>query len=67
MENATKALIIAGAVLISILLISIGIALINSNKDVSGTANKLSTDMNDKSSATKDKITTTLSDVNFLK
>ena len=40
MENASKALIIAGAILISILLISIGIILINSGKDVTevGTA-----------------------------
>lgn len=34
MENASKALIIAGAVLISILLITIGIILINSGRDV---------------------------------
>ena len=34
MENASKALIIAGAILISILLITIGIFLINSGKDV---------------------------------
>ncbi len=37
MENASKALIIAGAILISILLISIGIILINSGKDVTST------------------------------
>ena len=37
MENASKALIIAGAILISILLISIGIILINSGKDVTET------------------------------
>lgn len=34
MENASKALIIAGAILISILLISVGIILINSGKNV---------------------------------
>ncbi|MBQ2917478.1 MAG: hypothetical protein IJE59_04895 [Clostridia bacterium] len=34
MENASKALIIAGAILISILLITIGIILINSGRDV---------------------------------
>ena len=33
MENATKALIIAGAVLISILLISVGIMVFNSASD----------------------------------
>ena len=37
MENASKALIIAGAILIAILLISIGIILINSGKDVTST------------------------------
>ena len=37
MENASKALIIAGAILISILLISIGIILINSGRDVTST------------------------------
>lgn len=37
MENASKALIIAGAILISILLISIGIMLINSGRSVSET------------------------------
>lgn len=34
MENASKALIIAGAVLIAILLISMGVILVNSGKDV---------------------------------
>lgn len=38
MENASKALIIAGAILISILLITIGIILINSGRDVTDTA-----------------------------
>ena len=37
MENASKALIIAGAILISILLISIGIILINSGRDITST------------------------------
>ncbi len=37
MENASKALIIAGAILISILLITIGIILINSGKDITTT------------------------------
>lgn len=37
MENASKALIIAGAILISILLISIGIILIRSGQDITAT------------------------------
>jgi len=41
MENASKALIIAGAILVSILLITIGIVLVNSGSGVAdrGTAN----------------------------
>ena len=39
MENASKALIIAGAILIAILLITIGIVLINSGRDVTETRN----------------------------
>ena len=40
MENASKALIIAGAILISILLISIGIMVINSAQGLTETASK---------------------------
>ncbi len=36
MENASKALIIAGAILISIILISLGIMVMNSTGDVTG-------------------------------
>ena len=36
MENASKALIIAGAILISILLISVGVMVMNSATDVTG-------------------------------
>ena len=38
MENASKALIIAGAILISILLISVGVMVMNSASDVTGQA-----------------------------
>ena len=38
MENASKALIIAGAILISILLISVGVMVMNSAGDVTGQA-----------------------------
>ena len=37
MENASKALIIAGAILIAILLITIGIILVNSGRSVTET------------------------------
>lgn len=38
MENASKALIIAGAILISILLISLGIVMFNASKSTTGKA-----------------------------
>ena len=38
MENASKALIIAGAILISILLISLGIVMFNASKGTTGQA-----------------------------
>ncbi len=38
MENASKALIIAGAILISILLISLGIVMFNASKGPTGQA-----------------------------
>ncbi len=45
MENASKALIIAGAILIAILLISLGIIMFNSSKgttdQATGTANAM--------------------------
>ncbi len=40
MENASKALIIAGAILISILLISVGVLIMNSTGDTAGTVDK---------------------------
>lgn len=51
MENATKALIIAGAILVSILLISFGILLVNQNKGATDAAANLSNSMSDKSNA----------------
>ncbi len=40
MENASKALIIAGAILISILLISVGVIIMNSTGDIGGTSQR---------------------------
>lgn len=45
MENASKALIIAGAVLISILLISLGIIMFNSSKGTSDQAGEAAAQM----------------------
>lgn len=42
MENATKALLIAAAVLIAIVLVALGVNLLNSAGDVSGDAEKVS-------------------------
>lgn len=60
MENASKALIIAGAVLISILLISVGILLMNSSNDMSGTASNLSNGMSNTANHTVTNILQTL-------
>lgn len=46
MENASKALIIAGAILISILLISLGIIMFNSSKSTTDQASQAGTAMN---------------------
>lgn len=50
MENATKALLIAAAVLIAIVLIALGVNLLNAGQDTSGQAetvgNSLSTQIN---------------------
>lgn len=42
MENATKALLIAAAVLIAIVLVALGVKLLNSAGDTSGEAEKVS-------------------------
>ncbi len=42
MENASKALLIAGAVLIVIVLITLGVVLVNRSGDASGQAQELS-------------------------
>lgn len=42
MENATKALLIAAAVLIAIVLVALGVNLLRSTGDVSGEAGKVS-------------------------
>ena len=42
MENATKALLIAAAVLIAIVLIALGVKLLGSTKDTSGQAKNVS-------------------------
>lgn len=48
MENATKALLIAAAVLIVILLIAFGMRIFNSTSDVSGQATSTGTELSNK-------------------
>lgn len=60
MENATKALIIAGAVLVSILLISIGILLINNNKGITDSATNLSEGMSNTATKATQNVTSQL-------
>lgn len=47
MENASKALIIAGAILVSILLISLGIVMFNASKGTSDQAGSTANQMED--------------------
>ena len=47
MENASKALIIAAAILISILLISLGLMAFNSSKDTSDQAKDVANEMHE--------------------
>lgn len=65
MENATKALIIAGAVLVSILIVGMGILLVNSNSDTSESANQLSSSLKDSANETTQKINTLLENVSL--
>lgn len=63
MENATKALIIAGAVLVSILIVGMGILLVNSNNDTSESANQLSSSLKDTANETTQTINGLLENV----
>lgn len=51
MENATKALLIAAAVLIVILLIAFGMRIFNSTSDVSGEATSTGTELSNQTGA----------------
>ena len=63
MENASKALIIAGAVLISIVLISLGVILIGNSGDSSDQAKETANMIENKSDQAIEKLNTSL---NFL-
>lgn len=63
MENASKALIIAGAVLISIVLISLGVMLIGNSGDSTDKANQTANMIETQSNKAIEKLNTSL---NFL-
>ena len=60
MENASKALIIAGAVLVSILLISVAILLVNQGNKVTSSSSQLSNSIEEKAGSKTNIIKTTL-------
>jgi len=65
MENASKALIIAGAILISILLISLGIMLFNSSKGVTDQADEVTNALSTSANQQVNALQTTLNSISF--
>lgn len=63
MENASKALIIAGAILISILLISLGIIMFNSSKGTSEQAKNTASAMENGAQQGVNRIESSLSNI----
>lgn len=61
MENATKALLIAAAVLIVILLIAFGMRIFNSTSDVSGQAQQAGTQLSTQTNTATSTVTNALS------
>ena len=64
MENATKALLIAAAVLIVILLIAFGMRIFNSTSDVSGQATSTGTQLSNKTGVAANSANDALSSLN---
>lgn len=64
MENATKALLIAAAVLIVILLIAFGMRIFNSTSDVSGQATSTGTQLSNQTGVAADSASNALSGLN---
>lgn len=60
MENATKALLIAAAVLIAIVLIALGVNLLSAGGDTAGQAEQVGTSLNEGITDAKDKVTDAL-------
>ena len=61
MENATKALLIAAAVLVVIVIIALGVRLLNTASDTSSNAKEVSNQISNAIDAQTGKITTELS------
>lgn len=64
MENATKALLIAAAVLIAIILIALGISIVNSTGDVSDSADEVGTQIAVKADDISEDTLSILDDIN---
>lgn len=63
MENATKALLIAAAVLIAIILIALGVKLLSSTKNVSGQAKELSDSLSKTTTGSTKSVTSALKSI----
>lgn len=67
MENATKALLIAAAVLIAIVLIALGVRLLNASGDTSGQAQNVANSISNSTGTGVNKVNEALSNINVLK
>lgn len=63
MENATKALLIAAAVLISIVLTAVGVKIVSSTGDTSGQASEVSDALSSSTSSASEKVSQELSKI----
>lgn len=67
MENATKALLIAAAVLIAIVLIALGVNLLNAGSDTSKQAGNVANAIGNSIDKSTGKVTSGLGDLDILK
>ena len=66
MENATKALLIAAAVLIAIVLVALGVKLLNSAGDTSGDAEKVSNQLQNSTGKASNDVVDTITNLNVI-
>lgn len=67
MENATKALLIAAAVLIAIVLIALGVRLLNVSGDTSGQAENVAGQLENSAGKGANKVNEALTNISVLK